>query len=233
MKDEISALRNLILENPDVILEDRELMQKLISAGTVEDGRNVVDLRGRLVDRLEDRLDDLQETHRSVVAAAYENLAGTNQIHRAVMALLETEDFAAFLRVLNDDAPNILSVDMIRIALETPASAAGKSLGPKGKLSDLILSLPPGGVDVYLGSRGPETTIVLRSCTEAAELLFEEEGAGLRSEAIMRLDLGEGRRPGILVLGSEDPYKFHPDQASDLLNFFAGTFERMMRRWLA
>ena len=234
-EDSTDALRALILDNPNMILEDREVMQTLISAGAVGDGRNVVDLRGRLVDRLEDRLDDLEETHRSVVAAAYENLAGTNQVHRAVLALLEAPDFNTFLRVLAGDAMNILSIDMVKIALETPAGAAGKALGPKGDMANLILSLPPGAVDVYTGSRteGETRKVILRASTEAAELLFDEDGKGLRSEAVMRLDLGEGKRPGVLVLGSEDPTKFHPEQATDLLTFFAGTFERMMRRWLA
>jgi uncharacterized protein YigA (DUF484 family) len=34
------------------------------------------------------------------------------------------------------------------------------------------------------------------------------------------------------VLGSEDPHLFTPQQGTDLLSFFAGSFERTMRRWL-
>ena len=66
-------------------------------------GRNVVDLRSVLVDRLEERLDRLEDTHREVLAAAYENVAGTNQVHRACLALLEAEDFAGFLKALTHD----------------------------------------------------------------------------------------------------------------------------------
>ncbi|MEO0913565.1 MAG: DUF484 family protein [Pseudomonadota bacterium] len=36
-----------------------------------------------------------------------------------------------------------------------------------------------------------------------------------------------------LALASEDPQRFHPDQGTDLLNFFALAFEKMIRRWLA
>lgn len=231
----LAALRALIVNEPELILGDREIMQALIAADGVEDGRNVVDLRGRLVHRLEDRLENLAETHRSVVAAAYENLAGTNQVQRAVLALLDTPDFGAFLKVLGEDAPAMLTIDMVRIALETPAAEAGKELGPKGPLAGLITGLPPGGVDVFMGAREEvePRKVILRASTEASELLFGDEGKGLRSEAVMRLDLGEGKRPGVLILGAEDPYKFHPDQATDLLGFFAGAFERMLRRWLA
>lgn len=48
----------------------------------------------------------------------------------------------------------------------------------------------------------------------------------------MRLDLGEGRMTGMLVLGSEDADQFRPSHGTDLLTFFAGVFERAMRRWL-
>jgi uncharacterized protein YigA (DUF484 family) len=37
----------------------------------------------------------------------------------------------------------------------------------------------------------------------------------------------------MLVLGSEDPHQFTPQQGTDLLAFFTGVFERAMRRWLA
>jgi hypothetical protein len=34
-------------------------------------------------------------------------------------------------------------------------------------------------------------------------------------------------------MGAEDPHQFTPQQGADLLEFFAGVFERTMRRWLA
>jgi uncharacterized protein YigA (DUF484 family) len=49
----------------------------------------------------------------------------------------------------------------------------------------------------------------------------------------MKLDFGPGRLPGLLVMGSEDPHQFKPTHGTDLLAFFAGVFERTMRRWLS
>ena len=37
----------------------------------------------------------------------------------------------------------------------------------------------------------------------------------------------------MLVMGAEDPHQFKPTQGTDLLAFFAGVFERTMRRWLS
>ena len=107
-------------------------MRALLQADRSAQGRNVVDLRGVLVDRLEERLDRLEDTHREVLAAAYENVAGMNQVHRACLALLEPADFAGFLQVLTRDVAPILGVEVIRLGLEAPAAAPGAGLGPDG-----------------------------------------------------------------------------------------------------
>ncbi|MFZ0098005.1 MAG: DUF484 family protein, partial [Gemmobacter sp.] len=39
--------------------------------------------------------------------------------------------------------------------------------------------------------------------------------------------------PGLLAMGSTDPWHFKPTHGTDLLSFFAGVFERTMRRWLS
>ena len=63
--------------------------------------------------------------------------------------------------------------------------------------------------------------------------IYGEQASWIRSEALMRLDLGAGRLPGMLAFGAEDPHHFRPSQGTDLLAFFSGVFERVMRRWLA
>ncbi len=230
-----SALRTQILENPDVILEDEELMAALLGQDAPENGRNVVDLRGKLVDRLEERLNRLEDTHRTVIAAAYENLAGTNQIHRAVLELLDAQDFKSFLTVLGHDVANILSIDVIKLCLETSNINAGTPMGPEGDLNDLVIAIPRGAVNAYLadGQDRPTRRVTLRRATGISDDIYSVGDTWVQSEAVLRLDLGEGNAPGILAMGSEDPQRFHPDQGTDLLTFFTGAFERMLRRWLA
>jgi uncharacterized protein YigA (DUF484 family) len=230
-----AALRDQILSDPGLILEDHELMRALLSADRRAAGRNVVDLRGVLVERLEDRLDRLEDTHREVLAAAYENVAGMNQVHRACLALLEPADFAGFLAALTGQVGAILGVDVIRLGLEAPAAEPGTSLGPDGPLRDLVIALPAGGADAYvtqgrgLGAR----KVTLRRLAQASPDLYGPEAPGIRSEALLRLDLGAGNLGGLLAFGATDGHRFHPDQGTDLLAFFAGVFERSLRRWLA
>jgi uncharacterized protein YigA (DUF484 family) len=229
----VPGFREQILSDPGLILEDQELMRALLKADRSAQGRNVVDLRGVLVDRLEERLDRLEDTHREVLAAAYDNVAGTNQVHRACLALLEPADFAGFLQVLTRDVAPILAVEVIRLGLEAPAAEPGASLGPDGPCRGVVVALPEGGVDAYvtqgrgLGAR----RVTLRQLAKASPDLYGGEADAVRSEALLRLDLGG--TPGLLAFGASDQHRFHPEQGTDLLAFFGGVVERSLRRWLA
>ena len=74
--------------------------------------------------------------------------------------------------------------------------------------------------------------VVLRRTTALAATVYGSRAEEIRSEALMKLDFGEGRLPAMLAFGSEDPNMFKALQGTDLLSFFAGVFERLMRQWL-
>ncbi len=228
-------LKEKILADPDIVLEDAELMRALLQADRSSAGRNVVDLRGVLVDRLEERLDRLEGLHREVLAAAYENVAGTNQVHRACLAVLEAQDFAAFLDVMTRELTSILAVDVVRLGLEAPAAKPGAGLGPEGPMRDTVLALPDNGVETYitqgrgLGAR----RVTLRRLISASPDLYGEHAPHIKSEAVLKVDLGSGKRRGLLAFGAVEPDRFHSDQGTDLLTFFVGVFEQALRRWLA
>jgi uncharacterized protein YigA (DUF484 family) len=225
-------LRERIIARPDMILEDQDLMRALIAANERAMGGNIVDLRGIAMDRLENRLDRLEDTHRSVIAAAYENLAGTNQVHRAILRMLDPVEFEHFLRDLGTDVAAILRVDTIKLVLETVQD--GDSIAIK-KLGDVLSLAEPGFIRDYLSDgRGQSARqVTLRQIHEGDRRVYGREAQYLRSEACLMLDFGEGRLPGMLVMGAEDPHQFTPQQGTDLLAFFAGVFERAMRRWLS
>lgn len=226
-------LRDRILAEPERLLEDRDVMNALVSASERERGTNIVDLRGIAMQRLETRLDRLEDTHRSVIAAAYENLAGTNQVHRAVLQLLEPTNFEAVIKALTEEVAQTLRVDMVRLVLETLQEDTEKDPTLR-RLGDVLQVAPAGFVGTYLtnGRNGPGRAVVLRSMTALAVTLYGARADDFRSEALMRLDLGPNRLPGMLVFASEDPNQFKSTHGTDLLAFFAGVFERTMRRWL-
>ncbi|MAX73784.1 MAG: recombinase XerC [Nioella sp.] len=225
--------RERVLSDPDLILDDRDVMRALITANDRQMGGNIVDMRGIAMERLENRLDRLEDTHRSVIAAAYENLAGTNQVHRAILKLLEQRDFEAFLKVLGTDVAAILRVDRIRLVLES-AEASADAAPKVQKLEDVLTVVSPGFVDHYLtgGRNIPDRAVTLRQVGDGSDRIYGEAADWIASEALLKLDLGHGRLPALLVIGSEDPHQFRPSQGTDLLSFFTGVFERSMKRFL-
>jgi uncharacterized protein YigA (DUF484 family) len=225
-------LREKIIAQPDFILEDQDLMRALIAANERSMGNNIVDLRGIAMDRLEARLERLEDTHRSVIAAAYENLAGTNQVHRAILRMLDPVDFEVFLRDLGGDVATILRVDCIRLVLESVQNDEDPAVK---RLGDVLSVAEPGFIEHYLttGRSGPLRQVTLRQLHEGDARIYGRDAEFVRSEACLLLDFGENRLPGLLVMGAEDPHQFSPQQGTDLLSFFAGVFERAMRRWLS
>ncbi|AHM04288.1 hypothetical protein roselon_01931 [Roseibacterium elongatum DSM 19469] len=226
--------RERVISDPELILEDRDLMRALISANDRQMGGNIVDMRGIAMERLQNRLDRLEDTHRSVIAAAYENLAGTNQVHRAILSLMDQRDFTEFLKALGTDVAGILRVDRMRLVLES-AEATETEAPRVQKLEDVLTVVAPGFVESYVtGGRDiPHKQVTLRQVGTGCQRIFGEEAATwIKSEALLLLDLGPGRLPGLLVMGAEDPHQFRPSQGTDLLTFFTGVFERLMRGWL-
>ncbi|WP_189369300.1 DUF484 family protein [Tateyamaria omphalii] len=225
------ALREAIISRPDVILDDKDLMHALIAANERAMGGNIVDLRGLAMERLEARLDRLEDTHRSVIAAAYENLAGTNQIHRAILRMLDPMEFEPFLRDLGGEVAEILRVDAVKLVLESVQNDSDPAVQ---RLGEVLSVAEPGFIDDYLtdGRGGNVRQVTLRQVQDADPEIYGDDATWIRSEACLKLDFGDGRLPGLLVMGAEDPHMFGPQQGTDLLAFFTGVFERAMRRWL-
>ncbi len=221
-------LKTAILNDPAAVLEDADVMRALLHAHDNNNGDKVVDLRGVFVERLERRLDKLEDTHRSVIAAAYDNLSGTNQVQRAVLAALEPTSFPDFLDAVQNEIANILSVNVVRLCIESNSS--DNSL-PHA----VITPLEPGMIKTYLiGDRDiAMRKVTLRPCRSGDSTVFTAATNRVSSEALLRLNLGQKHLPALLALGSEDVDKFAHDQGVDLMNFLASAFERILRRWVA
>jgi uncharacterized protein len=223
-------LRDRIMARPEVLLDDRDVMDALTRANERAMGSNIVDLRGIAMERMGARLERLEDTHRTVIAAAYENLAGTNQVHRAILQMLEPLTFEDFLTSLSNVA-QILRIDCARLVLES-AQAERPALK---HLGDVLFVAQAGFVADYIagGRMVSVRPVTLRQTIPASDTLYGDRTAFIHSEALLKLDFGPGRLPGMLVLGAEDPHQFKPTQGTDLLAFFAAVFERTMRKWLA
>lgn len=223
-------LRDRILTEPEVILEDQDVMRALVAANERSMGGNIVDLRGIAMERLEARLDRLEDTHRHVIAAAYENMSGTNQVHRAVLSVMSAQRFDDMLLSLSSKIPEILRVDAARLVLESSETAPEEVIA---RTNHVLQVARVGGIDSYVrqGRPVPPRQVTLRHIMHEGRF-YGELAEDIRSEACLRLNLGNGRLPGLLLLGSQDPHMFTTQQGTDLLAFFANTFELVLQRWL-
>ena len=186
-----------------------------VAAREAEVGDNVIDIRGRAMQALETRLDRLESTHESVIAAAYDNQSGMAVIHRAVLGLLETADLADFIAALQTDIAPLLRIETLRLVVEDD---------PALDLPRDAVAVPHGTIDRILtaGRRAPRgDDIVLRAALVVTRPLH---GRTIASEALLPLDLGPARPRTVLLMGSSDPTRFMPAHGTDLLRFFGQVF---------
>ncbi|MFD1882532.1 DUF484 family protein [Paracoccus pacificus] len=219
--------RQKLIARPDLILSDLELMRALMLARDSEVGGNVIDIRGRAMEALESRLDRLEAAHEGVISAAYENLSGTNTIHRAVISLLEPQDLAGFVENLGARVAPLLRVESLRLLSEVPPGEPAPAAG--------IEVLTPGTVEGLLSAgrrplRGDD--IVLRRASDSTARLHDTAQGAILSEALLPLELGPDRR-AILLMGSVERGRFTPAQGTDLLRFLGQVTRLALVRWLA
>lgn len=221
-----------LLADPSIILDDKELMESLLTATDIKLGNNVVDLRHVAMSRLTHKLGELEGTHKSVVAAAYQNLLGTKQIHQAVIELMSKNNLDQFVLSLKSDLLKILNVDCIFILVESPVGLDSDLLPTH--YNPHVQSVIPGFVNTYInqGNETKASKIKLRQATSATDQLFENVSVKIASEACIELNLNDNETIGMIAFGSIDANFFEPGQGTDLLKFFACACEKMLERWI-
>jgi hypothetical protein len=228
-----NSIRAKLLADPSIILDDNELMQSLLTASDVKLGSNVVDLRHVAMSRLSDRLGKLEGTHQSVVAAAYQNLLGTKQIHEAVIELLRNNNLDEFVHSLKFDLLKILNVDCICILLEKGNESDETSMLKYSNPN--IQQVMSGFVSTYItqGGETESTKVKIRQANSSTNQLFESASTQINSEACIQLSFNENQTLGMIVFGSSDINFFEPGQGTDLLKFFACVCEKMLGRLIS
>lgn len=221
-------MRARLLARPDLILSDRDLMRALIGAREADFGENVIDIRGRAMEVLESRLERLETAHETVISAAYDNQSGMNTIHRAVLSLLEPMDFESFLENLESSVAPILRVETLRLIMESGTTPPRDMVGP-------LTIVPAGTIGELIsgGRRAPRgDDIILRRTVEQSLHHHGPSRAPIRSEALLPIDLGPGRFPALLLMGSAELGRFNPAHGTDLLRFFRQVFRLVLISWL-
>jgi len=232
-KTQISDFRKRILQDPEALLNDREVMRALISASSNNATTNVIDLKSVVLKRLEGRVDEIEGQNSNIISAAYKNISTTFRVHSAILEALEPKTFTEFLNFLKTDWANSLGIDVARLCLEAPSINKDDIPQLQTEFGPSVIFLQEGEIDHYitLGQDNDPRSVTLRQIRKGASNIYSNIAPELRSEALMKLDLGQGNSPGLLLLGSINPDQFLPNMGTDLFVFYGSIFEKVMQRW--
>lgn len=208
--------------HPDFLAQHPELLNNATPGAPVRaDG--AVDMQHFLLKRAQGELRALQDAHADLVSTSRANLTSQKRIHQAALALLAAPGFPQLLEAVTTDLAVHLEVDAVALCVEAVEGAPNRV--PMGGIS----ILKPGTVDHLLGEG---RVSLLRPYIAGSRALFGPAAGLVRSDALLRLDLGSHAPHGILAFGSRNEGRFQPGQGTDLLIFLAGILALAIRSWL-
>jgi len=185
-------------------------------------GEGVVDLQQFMVDRLRRDLTRLRGLQDELVANSRDNLSTQDRIHKAILALLDAETFEHLIEIVTTDLAVLLDVDAAALCVEATAEKSPRSV-------EGVQVLPTGHVDELLGA---SHDVLLRDDAEGDHAVFGPAAGLVRSDALIRLTVGQEVPPGLLAFGTRHPGYFNAGQGTELLIFLARVLEHCLRQWL-
>jgi uncharacterized protein YigA (DUF484 family) len=205
-----------LARHPDFFTDKLELLSEM-TAPSRWSGDGIVDMQRFLAERRLDEIDELRNCAQEVIETSRSNMSVQTRTHAAVLAAISAVSFEHLLRVVNDDLPLLLDVDVVILGFEHQDGST---------LPSDVHKLPPGSVDALLGEVG---NIRLFQDMEDDGTIFGA-GAGLvRSAAIARLRPGVGVPTGLFAMGSRGS-TFYSGQGTELIGFLARVFESCLHR---
>ena len=220
--------RQKILENPDLILLDKELLLALIKDSDFPDKENLVDIRNVFLKKLGEKVEKLKSTNSQIIQHAYENQLGIKKIHKCCLKTIETRDIGALFKFLCLKATEILRVDVIKIVVSDNTFSNSNIQNCILKSNEEIIKFAQ-KIGITKGKTVRLTNVVNDKKKEAEQLIAREEST--KSEAIITL-LVNSEFKGFLFFESVDESTFSVDQSTDYLEFFAQVISKQMESLL-
>ena len=227
--DKIHDIKKKIISNPEIILDDLEVMKVLFNSYSEATGENIIDLRSVAIKKLEAKIKQTETTNRSIIAAAYENISGYELIHKAILLILEVDNFEDLEVQLSQTVQPALKVSHIHIMIEQEETE-----NTAIKSNNYISVVEPGSVKTYVNLENEllQKTVTMRQVSSPNESIYGQKVHSIKSEAVIQLDLGEKKIPALLIIGSNKAIQFEPKKGTELLEFFGSVMERVIKRWV-
>ena len=220
--------RQKILENPDLILLDKELLLALLKDSDFPDEENLIDIRNVFLKKLGEKVERLKSTNSQIIQHAYENQLGIKKIHKCCLKTIETRDIGALFKFLCLKATEILRVDVIKIVVSDNTFSNSNIQNCILKSNEEIIKFAQ-KIGITKGKTVRLTNVVNDKKKEAEQLIAREETT--KSEAIISLLVNREFR-GFLFFESVDESTFSVDQSTDYLEFFAQVISKHLESLL-
>ena len=220
--------RQKILENPDLILLDKELLLALIKDSDFPDEENLIDIRNVFLKKLGEKVEKLKSTNSQIIQRAYENQLGIKKIHKCCLKTIETRDIGTLFKFLCLKATEILRVDVIKIVVSDNTFSNSNIQNCILKSNEEIIKFAQ-KKGITKGKTVRLTNVVNDKKKEAEQLIAREEST--KSEAIISL-LVNSEFKGFLFFESSDESTFSIDQSTDYLEFFAQVISKHLESLL-
>ena len=209
--------RQKILENPDLILLDKELLLALIKDSDFPDEEKLVDIRNVFLKKLGEKVEKLKSTNSQIIQHAYENQLGIKKIHKCCLETIETKDIDALFKFLCFKATEILGVDIIKIVVSDNMFSNFNIENCNFKSDEEITKFVQ-KVGITKGKSVRLKNVANDKKREHEQLITREEST--KSEAIISLSINN-KFKGFILFESARESTFSVDQSTDYLEFFA------------
>lgn len=204
-------------EHPEFLSNNIPLLAELLPDLSPES--NVVDLQSAVVKRLRKEVEDLKASAKALITTTRSNMSTQERTHQAALAVLSADGMDSLARIITDELPVVLQVDVVTIAFE-PGLPKPAAL--------YVQELRTGELDAMMGEN---VAARLRETVDGEQPLYGAGAMLVKSDALVRLHLDGGLPDGVLALGTRTEGVFHPQQGTELLSFLARVVEHMVRRW--
>ena len=220
--------RQKILENPDLILLDKELLLALLKDSDFPNEENLIDIRNVFLKKLGEKVEKLKLTNSQIIQTAYENQLSVKKIHKCCLETIQTISVDALLKFLCLKSIEILRVDGMKIVLSDTIFSNNKIENCILKSDEEITNFAE-KVGITKGKLVRLKNVVEEKKRDGIGIITRDEST--QSEAIMSL-LVNKKFKGFIFFESFNEATFSVDQSTDYLEFFAQVISKHLENLL-
>lgn len=205
--------------HPRVLLNNPDLLASLAPDTRFETETVVVDMQRFVVEHLRRQVDNLKASSEKIIANTRANMSLVEHTLECALALLYAGTYAEVAQVVQEDLPLHLGVDAVAIAFETDRVPPDASC--------VLKTLPAGTVGRLVG----HSAFKVRPDVQGEAAIYGTAAGLVRSDALIKLDEGEGLPAGVFAVGCRNPGHFDKTQGTELIAFLAHVARYAVGRW--